>query len=66
MTRNDITTIWAANELIGTDLETTPIADIVDELVERIWSALEIGDEDEATQGWAWDRAEAIAAALAK
>lgn len=65
MTRNDITTIWAENELIGMDLDTTPITDIVDELAYRIFIALNIQDDDEDTQDWAWERAERIALNIA-
>ncbi len=65
MTRNDITTIWAENELIGMDLDTTPITDIVEELANRIFIALDIQDDDEDTQDWAFERAERIALNIA-
>jgi phosphoribosylformimino-5-aminoimidazole carboxamide ribonucleotide (ProFAR) isomerase len=65
MNRNDITTIWAENELIGMDLDTTPITDIVEELANRIFIALDIQDDDEDTQDWAFERAERIALNIA-
>ena len=64
MSRADLTAVWAANELIGFDLDATPIADIVDELADRIFVALSIDDEDEAAQDWAFGHADRLALAI--